>query len=156
VIALKIHHALSDGFSNLKLLAKGSEQNDLSGVAQPKRVKRSFCTKLITRIFFFVKIPYDFVSFMLIYDKNEWHKKENALPINRDRIAGEFSQRIPMKLLKAIGKKHGVCFSAVINAGFTAAIRDAMINGGTKVPNRIHCMTPLPYPGHPEKLRNFM
>jgi len=151
----KFHHALADAFSVLKLMSKGSDQNDLSTMAKPAQIRRSFCYKFLTSIFFFIKVPYDLAKFMFLYDNNDWHKTENAK--HKGSLLGAYSDQIPLKDIKYICKSQQVCFSAVIGAVFTAAIRDTMAQQRVKVPERVHCMAPFPYPNHPDHaLRNHM
>jgi len=154
MVIFKFHHSMSDAFSFIKMATNGAPTNEFNTVAKPGKVKISTLHKLLTCVFFFLKVPYDFIKFMLLNDQNEWHKKENI--DSEYEMNGIFSEPVSVNFIKEIRKRHGVSFTVVLRAAFTAAIRDTMIRQGVKVPNRVHCLTPFPFPGHPNKLRNHL
>jgi len=151
VVVFKCHHTLGDGYSLIKIFSKVADM-DMKSLSVPNYPKISFWRKLTTLI----RIPYDIAKFLAIWDENELHKKLTDSNKSNRSVVCLNSNKIPVRIIKEIRAKYGVCFGAVLNAGFTAAIRETMVSKGMKVPPSVHCMYPLPFPGHPEKLRNHM
>jgi hypothetical protein len=62
---------------------------------------------------------------------------------------------LPASIVKEIREKHNVTFTAVLMAAVAGGVRNYMLAHGIKIPKKMHVTQPLPWPGHPDKLRNF-
>ena len=153
VVALRVHHSLADGFSVLKVITI-----DLM-VAQYERAQAQFQNKTLARkildvLWALIKLPFE-GAYQIIesIDINEWHIPEDKL--TRDYIVG-VTPRIPLQVIKDIKNQHDTSFTCILLAAFAGGIRKFMLNNGYRVPRTMHCLTPLPMPGHPSKLRNHL
>jgi len=85
------------------------------------------------------------------YDNNTFHPK--GVQLTRDTHAAGDS--VPVSVIKNIRSKHGVTFSAVVMSALAGGIRKFMLVNDMKIPEKMHIVTPLPWPGHPSTLRNY-
>ncbi|CAG7820995.1 unnamed protein product [Allacma fusca] len=152
VIIFRLHHSLADGISIQHLLM------DVAGYAQPdKRVtgNRNRNISLINALTFPFRAPFETIGALLdCNDVNQWHLPES-------KLTGEFrsaaSVPVSVDFIKEIkNSQDGVTFAGVVLAAVAGGIRNFMIERGIKIPTMIHCLTPLPMPGHSDKLRNHL
>ncbi|CAG7825296.1 unnamed protein product [Allacma fusca] len=153
LLVLRIHHSLADGFAVLKVITV-----DLM-VAQYERAQAAYFQKTLWEkmyglVFYLFKAPFEGAfQFIESVDFNEWHIAENRLA--RDHHVA-LTPRIPLDIIKDLKNQHNTSFTCILLAAFAGGIRKFMIEHQYKVPRSIHCLTPLPMPGHPSKLRNHL
>jgi hypothetical protein len=160
-IFLKIHHSLGDGMSVLKVLnflsdgnnfivAKPSSRGELGQSGRMLAFWRGATT--------LVCAPYQlFVHSFQPNPSNPWQLKEGAGP----KIMGSSSSaflKIPIQNIKDIKNMNKTSFAGVLLAAIAGSIRTAMLENGNVDPmlDSIQATIPLPVPGHPSKLRNFL
>lgn len=154
VLIFRVHHGFCDGFSILHLLMKEVNNISLTNVARPDKVKKSVWVKILQGILFWISGPFLLMKMAVrTYDRNEWHLSSDKL--TQPRNTG-FTHRIPLEYIKEIKNSHQVCFSSVIYASLTGALRQAMLETGKNVPKYISTAVAVPMPGHPLKLRNHL
>jgi len=154
VLIFRVHHGFCDGFTILWLLMKEVNQIDMDNVAKPVHIRKSFLSRLITAITFWIRGPYDFMRLIVkSNDHNQWHLPRNKLerPFNT-----AFTERIPLDYIKGIRRSHGVTFTSVVMAGLTGGLRKKMLEKGIKIPPYVTTAVAVPMPGHPHKLRNHL
>ena len=150
---LRMHHSLGDGFSIMKLLVE-----DIHGTVMPGQNFESHNYKPELSVWqlsrTMVRAPYDMIRTAVhSWDFNEWRLPEKKLT---GWLHSALTNRVPVQRVKEIKRAHGTSFTAVIMAAFAGGIRNFMEAKGMKIPEKIHCVVPLPMPGHPNKLRNYM
>jgi len=84
---------------------------------------------------------------------NSWHVPEEQLERVTNRA---ISPIIPIRTFKEIKDLHNITFTTLVLECFTAAARKFMMEAGYSVPVAITCVSALPAPGHPDKLRNYL
>jgi hypothetical protein len=97
--------------------------------------------------------PYQTVKTVMDYDINDWHIPENRLS---RKVNGAVLEKLDVEYIKEIKNLADVTFTSVLLAAFSGGIRNFMLEQKVKVPKKLHCITPLPMVGHPDKMRNFM
>ena len=152
---LRVHHSLGDGFAILRLLVEDIHGTDVPTnvfeVGTKKTEKQLSGWNLIRTL---MKAPYEMVSvFIHSWDFNEWRLPERKLT---GKLNACLTSCIPVETMKEIKRAYGTSYTAVIFAAFAGGIRNFMLEKNMKVPRKIHCVIPLPMPGHPNKLRNHV
>jgi len=154
-VMFRLHHVLCDGFSFMKTIAVDMAQQQKLETGLPSQAQSRHGNGILLKTLnFFLSSPYDLVKdWVSANDVNSWHVPEERL--KRAMNLG-ISHSIPMKDLKEVMNLYIVSFTALILECFTAAMRRFMAEAGFEVPDQIHCILPLPVPGHPDKMRNHM
>jgi hypothetical protein len=154
VVILRIHHCLGDGFSILKTFNTNITQTKEIDTAQPKYTGLNRGSAVLRSLKFTFSAPYEFLTEAKnAMDINSWHVPKAQLTHNMNSA---ITPKIPIELFKEVKNFHKVTFTTLVFECFTAALRKFMMEAGFKVPEVIHCVTPLPVPGHPDKMRNHM
>ena len=149
ILLFRAHHSMADGFAITRLLVE-----DIARVPMTTPAIKKEKPGLLSQLVKLIKAPYELISLSIhSWDFNDWHKPERALT---GKLNMAVSEAVPVEYIKEIKRQHGTSFHAVIQAAFAGAIRKHMIDQNMKVPRNLHCMVPLPMPGHPTKLRNHM
>ena len=154
VMILRIHHCLGDGFSIMKTFNYDITQAKEFDSAVPKYVSPKRRSPVLRALEFLFSAPYEFLSEATnAVDVNSWHVPRDQLKI---KLNSAISHPIPMEYVKEVKNLNKASFTALIIECFTAALRKFMNEAGYSIPDTIHCVTPLPVPGHPDKMRNHM
>jgi hypothetical protein len=154
VMVLRIHHCLGDGFSIMKAFNTNFTQASEFDTAQPKYIRPSRGSALLRALDFLFSAPYEFLTEAKnAVDVNSWHVPRSQITY---RLNSAVSHRIPIEYIKEVKNLNKASFTGLILECFTAALRKFMTEAGYEVPEVIHCVTPLPVPGHPDKMRNHM
>jgi hypothetical protein len=153
-IMIRIHHAAADGYSILKLLSDVGGDKSMS-TAQPSYRKKSMCRQILEGITLIFRLPYDATSTVVrgMDPMSQFHLPEAKL--SRKQNAA-FTQRIPLSYIKEIKDAYKVSFAGIVISALAGALRSLMEERGVKVPEYVSLVTPMPFPGHPNKLRNHM
>ena len=152
-LVVRIHHCLGDGFTILKTLTldltEGKQELDST---VPKFVLPKFSFLRALRLFF--SAPYEFLSEAKnAVDTNSWHVPEKQLKRSNNSA---ISPKLSIEWVKEVKLLNKASFTGVILECFTGALRKFMSEAGYSVPDSIHCVTPLPIPNHPDKMRNHL
>ena len=158
LVFLRSHHALADGYSLFQLVLKHADIKEAKqskpNFTRPKPTMAESLGRTLRAVAFPFLLPYDVISqFIRSYDVNRWHIPEKSMA--RDSC-GIICENFPIQAIKDTKKVHGTSFAAVLLAGFAGGMRKTMMQQNITVPSSIHCLTPMPLPGHTEKLRNYM
>jgi hypothetical protein len=136
VALIRVHHALADGFSQVKLFTqcmglepdKLKEQIMSKGRTHKKPIVNAgdfFMSKFLQNVLFAVRAPYDLVYTLgKSFDRNEMKLSENELRGKGRRVFGSTSESIPLEVLKKIKKERGVSLSAVVLGIIAGGMRD--------------------------------
>ena len=152
-VCLLLHHSLADGFSILKLVGELITSKGRILPLQNYTPSTGF-RRFMEVIAMSFMAPYETVKVLFdLYDSNEWHIPEKKLS---RKMNGAVLDKIPVDYIKEIKNLSGCSFTSVLLAAFSGGIRNFMLEQGVKVPKTIHCISPLPMVGHPDKMRNFM
>jgi hypothetical protein len=156
-ICLRIHHSLADGFSIFKIFAAITTTKGQFLPKEKKEVRKRGGIRRICEIIGIVfGAAYETIKLLIeirIFDSNAWHIPESKLS---NKFNGAAFEKIPVNYVKEIKNLAGCSFTSVLFASFAGGIRNTMLEQGVKVPKAIHCFTPLPVSGHPDKLRNYL
>ena len=147
VIVFRIHHAMADGFSILKMTFKLFDLEKKARVPKVSFPKLSPYQHVMQTLLFPFKLPFD-VAEMLVeaFDgPNAWHPWKK-LSRNYEMF---FSDCIQVDDVKKIKYKFNVAYNAVVYAVTTGGIRRLMEEVGQKVPESLSCFVPFPMPKHP-------
>jgi len=138
--------------------AKASDNADIKeniSNTRPPRGRRqvqSLQNRIGSTLDFILSAPYElFTELWNVRDVNSWHVPKQQLERVMNRT---ISPIIPMNYFKDVKDLHNVTFTTLILECFTAASRKFMMEAGFSVPEAITCVSMLPDPGHPDKLRN--
>jgi hypothetical protein len=154
VLIMRIHHGVTDGYSLLKLFlhTMQSEKLTLEKIPQPKFHQRNPLKTLAYYTWAILCVPYYVTKQLLTTrDDNYFHPKGVALK----RRCHAAMTTMPVSVVREIREKNTVTFSAVLMSALAGGIRNYMLANGIEIPESMHVTTPLPWPGHPSKLRNF-
>ena len=153
-LVVRLHHCLGDGFSLIKTLNYDLSQEKEFDSATPKYESPSGSSAISRALHFLFSAPYEFLSeAQNAVDVNSWHVPREQLKRNNNSA---ISHKIPIEYIKEIKNLSKASFTGVILECFTAGLRKFMSEAGYATPDIIHCVTPLPVPGHPDKMRNHM
>jgi len=155
VIFIRYHHALSDGYSMLRLLSEGlTEQEKVPVNATPSFSGRDWVKSLIFWVTFPLVGLWELAEFEVGNTEPVPFTPERK--IQRGRFHVGVTDKILVNKVKEIKNNFGVGFGSVVYSACAGALRDIMIAKGMEVPYQIPCGTILPLPDHPQKLRNYM
>lgn len=154
VVIIRLHHGVADGYSMLELFLNSIDNDNVKreDLAKPRFAKRSFLQGLFYWAAVWLSVPYYVTQELLTtYDDNPFHPKGVKLT----RTTYTAGDAVPVSVIKNIRSKHNVTFSAVVMSALAGGIRKFMLVNDMKIPDKMHIVTPLPWPGHPSKLRNY-
>jgi hypothetical protein len=146
---------VADGYSIAKLLVTDIGGEEKLHTAQPNYVKKGLFKKSVDMFLFLFRAPYDFTSVFIrgMDPIGPFHLPEDKLSRKLNLV---FSRRIPLSYIKEIRDANQASFAGIIMTALAGALRTLMIERGLKVPEHISLLNPMPVPGHPNKLRNYM
>ena len=131
----------------LQVFMKYIFDDSFDKVARPKFIQRNRIQKKLHKLVAALQLPYQFFKQGIVaYDTNDWHLPEHKLTRT---IFKAWTQRIPIDWIKGTKENHKVGFTAVLIAGISGALRKVMMDNNVPVPKKMHCILPLPFPGHP-------
>lgn len=154
VLIMRIHHGVTDGYSLLKLWLNTmqAENMKLDDIPQPTFHRRDLLKTIVYNAWAAICVPYYVTAqLMKTYDNNFFHPKGVTL-VRKCSAAGV---TLPASIVKEVREKNNCTFTAVLMAALAGGIRNYLITHGIPIPDKMHVTQPLPWPGHPEKLRNF-
>ncbi|CAG7815108.1 unnamed protein product [Allacma fusca] len=152
MVAIRLHHSLADGYSLFNLVMKHAGANVEQ--AKPNFKRPRSLAYIIRTLLLPFWMPYEMISqFFHCYDSNAWHLPEKTMA--RDNC-GVVTATLSTQFVKNIKTMHQASFAGVVLTALAGGIRKTMILNQVKLPEQIHCLTPLPLPNHPDKLRNHM
>lgn len=148
-VVLRIHHAIADGYSIMKLLMSNICGDPLSVVPKAPVRQISPLTKLLnfTAIIFLTPY-YHFLQFFFNVDRTVWH-----LPSYKLTKQWEFTmtERISFDGVKSISKRQGVCVTATLIAGLAGGIHNFLKYKRQTAKNSrmMKGLSPMPWLNHP-------
>ena len=146
VLVLRIHHAMADGHSILKLLLKlfNAKATKVPQPCAPEFPSRNWQSLLILPLL----LPYRLAETVLdSHDgKNCWHLVGKKLS---RKYYAFFSDKVSVDQIKEIKNHYNVGYDVVLFALAIGATRRLMIEARQEVPKSIACFAPLPLPKHP-------
>ncbi|CAL8074902.1 unnamed protein product [Orchesella dallaii] len=154
VVIVRLHHGMADGYSMLELFLNSIDNDNVKreDLAKPRFRKRSFLQSLMYWTVVWISVPYYVTQELLTtYDNNALHPKGVKLT----REAYSAGDSVPVATIKKIRSTYNVTFSAVVMSALAGGIRKFMLVNDMKIPDKMHVVTPLPWPGHPSTLRNY-
>ena len=155
VIVLRIHHALADGVSIVKMIISLFNGDEMSGFARPKFTPPSLMQNIGKTLLVAMRGPYELASkFVNCFDtKNCWYMGDKRRPKEYHAL---FSNEIPVWKIKEIMKKHSVCYNAVLYSVTAGAITKLMVEAGQEVPAKLSSFFAYPLANHPGGLVNHV
>ncbi|ODM92649.1 hypothetical protein Ocin01_14035 [Orchesella cincta] len=154
VVIVRLHHGMADGYSMLELFLNSIDNDNVKreDLAKPRFKKRTFLQSLMYWAAVWLSVPYYVTQELFTtYDNNALHPKGVKLT----RQAYSAGDSVPVATIKKIRSKYNVTFSAVVMSALAGGIRKFMLVNDMKIPDKMHVVTPLPWPGHPSTLRNY-
>ena len=148
VIVFRIHHAMADGYSILKMLLKLFNVEG-SKVPKPNFPKLSLWQRLVRVLVFPFRLPFDIASQMVVdsFDGNNcWHLLDTKLTRQYHTF---FSDQVPVEQIKEIKNKYEIGYNAAVYSIAAGGVRRLMQEAGQKVPKNLSCFVPFPLPKHP-------
>lgn len=148
-LVYRVHHALGDGFSFLKMLVCNVCDEPLESVPRAPCRKFNFLTKILNSIAIVVFTPYyHFQQFFVEIDRSIWHLSSNKLT-NRSHFVS--TERVSLENLKRVGKAHKVPLTGVFLAGLAGGIHNflKLTGKGNRIPKCMRALSPMPWENHP-------
>jgi hypothetical protein len=149
-VLLRIHHALGDGLSIIKMfnlmVDGGKIPLPKPGHATNMGIFRRACLPMLA--------AYELsLQSLQPLDENSWH-----LPLSKllRKPNATLSLPIPLKDIKAVKDVTGSSFAGVVLTAFACGLRQFMLDNEFVVPEKITAAASLPFPGHPDKMRNHL
>jgi len=131
----------------LQVFMKFVFEDEFEKVARPVYVKRNRLQRKLHQTIAALQLPYQFLKQGVVaYDRNAWHLPEHKLS---RKIFKAWTRRIPTQWIKTTKQYHKVGFTAVLLSGISGALRKIMLENQVPIPKKMHCILPLPFPGHP-------
>ncbi|CAL8102771.1 unnamed protein product [Orchesella dallaii] len=148
-LVLRIHHAIGDGYSIMKLIMSNLCMGALDRVPKAPVRRLSPLTVLLNYIAIVFLTPYyHFLQFFLDIDKTMWH-----LPSNKLEKQWQFAmtERLSFAAIKEISKQQGVCMTATLVAGLAGGIHNFLKEKGMEKKNKkiMRALSPMPWKDHP-------
>ncbi|ODM98274.1 hypothetical protein Ocin01_08412 [Orchesella cincta] len=148
-LVLRIHHAMGDGYSIMKLVMSNLCIGALDRVPKAPTRRISPLTLVLNYLAIFFLTPYyHFLQFILHIDKAMWH-----LPSKKLTKQWQFSmtERLSFDSIKETSKKHGVCVTATLVAGLSGGLHNFLREKGHHKKNNkiMRALSPMPWKGHP-------
>ena len=147
VVTLRIHHALADGYSILKMMLRFVDVED-AAVPKPNFAKSPFLLRIFRPLALALKLPYDAAHFVInSFDgPNSWHLVGKKLSRKYEVF---YSDDIDVDKIKEIKREHGVSYNAAAYGITAGAMREMMLQMGQRLPTSLACFVPIPLPRHP-------
>jgi hypothetical protein len=148
-LVLRIHHALADGFSVMKMVMNNLSDEPMTKFVTVPVKEKSILEMFMLYIGIIVLSPYYHVKqFVLDVDKNFWHLKESQLTGDLFTIR---SEAISVEDLKQASKRLKVSSTAVLLTTFGGGIRNFMKSSGLDkiTPQLFRGLAPMPWKNHP-------
>jgi len=154
VLILRIHHGVTDGYSLLKLFLNTmqSEELTLEKIPQPKFQSRNVLRNILYCTWATLCVPY-YVTKQLLTTRDDNYFHPSGVELKRKCFAAGTTMSVAV--VREVREKFNVTFSAVLMNAVAGGIRRYLMTNGIEIPEKMHVTTPLPWPGHPVKLRNF-
>lgn len=166
LIALRIHHAMADGKSILKLFVEGLGQKSLKAAQPQQHLNTGFQNATEKDPLFYLKFAINFVriswSLLVTHPSlgkpHPWLMKPTLFFPEADDdpdyegnvpLVTGFSPKVSMKDVKQVAKQNGVLTSSVILALVVGALRKYDLDNGP-----VPVALPQPKPNHPPFLCN--
>ena len=155
VLVLRIHHALADGVSVLKMMISLFGGDEKAGFARVKFTPPSLWEKLGKTLLVALRGPSDLASkYVDCFDaQNCWYMADKRRPKEYHAFV---SNTIPVGKIKEIMKKHNVCYNAVLYSVTAGAIVKLMHEAGHEVPAKLSSFFSYPLANHPGGLVNHV
>ena len=152
VIVVRIHHALADGISIIKMLLRLFDQ-EATPFATARFPPNSFAARVRRNLMVALRAPFVMASTLVdAYDgKNSWYIENKKLPKQYHTF---FSDSVPVAKIKEIMRKHQVCYNAVVYSVTIGAMVKLMEEVGQQVSAQASCSYAYPLPNHPGGLVN--
>ena len=154
VIIFKVHHGLCDGYSCLKLFINciNSEGDlHLNMIAKPK-TELSQKPEIRGYMGAVLGAPYYFLKQWV---ECKMQSENPFMAANLKRKCFTAATCFSVQKIKEVATRWEVSFSSVLLTLLSGGLRSFLKSEGLTVPARMLVLTPLPFPGHPEKLRNY-
>ena len=148
VIVFRIHHAMADGYSILKMMLKLFNMEG-SKVPRPNFPTLSTWQKIVRALVLPLRLPFDIASQFIVDSvdgTNCWHLLDTKLTRQYHSF---FSDQVPVDRIKEIKNKYGIGYNAAVYAVAAGGIRRLMQEAGQKLPSSLSCFVPFPLPKHP-------
>lgn len=149
-VLLRLHHCLGDGMSIIKMF---NLMVDGGKMPMPKPTPNNG-GNILKKICLPFLAAYDLsIQTLQPIDSNSWHLPKEKLLRKPNSC---LSLPIPMRLVKDIKNETKSSFAGVVLASFAGGLRTFMLENGFEVPDIITVGASLPFPGHPDKMRNHL
>ncbi|ODM98682.1 hypothetical protein Ocin01_07990 [Orchesella cincta] len=148
-LVFRIHHAIGDGYSCMKMLMCHICNEPLDTVPKAPIRHYNIFTRIVQYIAILVLTPYyHFNQFFVEIDSSLWHLSTNQLAKKSHFVSTE---RIPLESLKQVGKAHKVPMTGVFLAGLAGGIHNFLkLSGkGHQIPKFMRAFSPMPWEDHP-------
>lgn len=148
-LVYRVHHAIGDGFSFLKMLVCNICDEPIDSVPKAPCRKFNFCTTILNNIAILIFTPYyHFQQFFVQIDRSIWHLSSNKLTKRSHFVTTE---RVPLESLKMVGKAHKVPLTGVLLAGLAGGIHNflKLTGKGHLIPKCMRALSPMPWENHP-------
>ncbi|OXA60822.1 uncharacterized protein LOC110844445 [Folsomia candida] len=145
----RVHHALSDGYSIMKLFLTRVCNVDPNDVIQPFVPKMSMIDTVKMYLGIILLSPYYHLKqFVIDVDRNFWHVREKQLTKDWYTIR---SEKVAMSDLRKLAKFQNVTTTAVLLAGFGSGIKTFLTETGQggRIPSVMRALAPMPWKNHP-------
>jgi len=149
LLLFRIHHALADGYSILKLLCTKVCNEPSATLPQPPVSKSSCASTFLLGLNMLLFTPYYHLrQFVIDVDRNGWHSGQLKLT---HKVHMAFSERISLDRLKGIAKKQQVSLTVLILALWGGAFHRFLETARKdfKIPKYMRALAPMPWAGHP-------
>lgn len=148
-MVLRMHHALGDGFSTMKLFVQNICGDYKALMPVPLEHKLSLFQKLLqTSALIFLTGYNQFSQFILNVDRSAWH-----LPYDKLTKQWQFAmtEKISLNTVKSISKQQGVCVTAVLISALAGGIHNFLEikRKGLKNKEVMRATGPMPWKNHP-------
>jgi len=148
-LVFRIHHAIGDGYSCLKMLMCHICSEPLDTVPKAPTKNYNFLVQIVHYIAILVFTPYyHFNQFFVEIDRSIWHISTGKLSKKSHFVSTE---RIPLESLKQVGKTHRVPMTGVFLAGLAGGIHNylKLTGKGHQIPKFMRAFSPMPWQDHP-------
>lgn len=148
-LVYRVHHALGDGYSFLKMLMCNICAEPLECVPKAPTREYPLGAKILNSIAIIAFTPYyHFKQFVFEIDRSIWHLSAGKLSRQSHFVTTE---RIPMESLKQVGKAHKVPLTGVLLAGLAGGIHNflKLTGKGHLTPKYMRAFSPMPWQNHP-------
>lgn len=154
VVAARLHHAMADGKSILKLFVECLGQKSLKtaqATPAPTSYLSSFQFYLMFPLHYIIQMTFVFYKFCTSH-KHPW-KNHGFRGDKYSRINVSFSPKLPLSEIKQVAKKNNVTSSAVVMSLVAGAMRKCGVDFED---HDVIMGYPLPKDNHPESMANHV